>query len=360
MKKIFYLLLCFLFLTACSEDRDIADVPVKKPAALVIVVEDANTTKTSYAGLSTTFENGDAIGVYAVDASGNVMATNAKFTKEGDSWTTTANVVFNPDWKYYAYFPWVASPYAPDFMQNDINDIFALFLTDTGNKFHHADQSTKASYAASDLMMAQGSPSGTDKVIFSMYHKKGLAVLSGQGMAFTSFTGNVPYMPGDGKGYYLMKPSTETTVGGQAITAATGKYVSCVYSMAAVADAATDISMYNTAGTLQTSRSTANCYMIHNAGIYKLPLVYGNAITAGVTKTSAYTAPASGTYVMQNFKNHANQNITDPWINNNKKSETENITVDEAQLLWQDAQELVNAVGIYDNYLVFRVPTAAA
>ena len=356
-----------LCMTACSADDEMVSntqAPVN-PDNLNIEVSDAGTmtdesTRATYSGLTTTFENGDAIGVYAVNASGTVMTANAKFTKSGDSWTSPTSVVFNPEWSYYAYYPWVASPYTPNFAASGVDNQFATFIADASNKFHQTNQSTKANYQASDLMIAQGSPSGTNKVIFSMYHKKGLARLSGGGMAFTTFSGNVPYTNGDYK-YYLMKPSTATTVGGKSLTAASGKYVDCVYDMATIASSATDISMYNTAGTLQGSRSTANCYMIHNAGTYKLPLVYGNAITSGSTKTSAYQAPSgSGTYRMANFKNHANQNITDPWIKNNKKSASVNISVDEAELLWQDKQSLVSAVGIYGDYLVFKVPSAAS
>ena len=356
-----------LCMTACSADDEMVNntqAPVN-PDNLNIEVSDAGTmtdepTRATYSGLTTTFENGDAIGVYAVNASGTVMTANAKFTKSGDSWTSPTSVVFNPEWSYYAYYPWVASPYSPDFAASGVDNQFATFIADASNKFHQTNQSTKANYQASDLMIAQGSPSGTNKVIFSMYHKKGLARLSGGGMAFTTFSGNVPYTNGDYK-YYLMKPSTATTVGGKSLTAASGKYVDCVYDMATIASSATDISMYNTAGTLQGSRSTANCYMIHNAGTYKLPLVYGNAITSGSTKTSAYQAPSgSGTYRMANFKNHANQNITDPWIKNNNKGGGVKISVDEAELMWQDANGLIDAVGVSGDWLVFRVPSAAS
>lgn len=132
--------------------------------------------------------------------------------------------------------------------------------------------------------------------------------------------------------------------------------------MADVADAATDISMYNTEGTLQEGRSTANCYMIHDAGIYKIPLVYGNAITKGYTLASSFQAPSgSGTYRLATFKNHAGQDIIDPWIKNNYLADgSTKITVDEAQLLWQDANGLVDAVGVSGVWLLFRVPEAAS
>ena len=354
-------------MTGCSAEDEMAGAqqPPKSNAQFEIEVSDAGSdadgeTRAAYSGLTTTFETGDRIGVYAVDGSGTVQTANAMFTKQaGGSWTTSTTIVFNPEWSYYAYYPYVASPYTPNFALSGIENQFSNFISDASNKFHQANQSSKANYSASDLMIAKGTLSGTNKVAFSMFHKKGLAVLSGEGLGFANFSTNIPYQNGD-KMYYLMKPSTATSVGGQSLTAASGKYVSCVYGLEDIAASATDISMYNTAGTLQGSRSTANCYMIHTAGIYKLPLVYGNAITNGVTKTSAYQAPSgSGEKRMANFKNHANRNITDPWIKNNSNG-TRNIAVDGAELLWQDKSNLVTAVGAYGDWLVFKVPNAAS
>ena len=370
--NLFFLsLMAVAITTGCSADDEMlngqnkADEPVNTNSIAIEVIDcgmgNGETTRTVYSGLTTTFETGDRIGVYAVDGSGTVQTANAMFTKQaGGDWTTSSTIVFNPGWSYYAYYPYVASPYTPNFAASGIENQFSTFIADASNKFHQADQSTKANYSASDLMIAKGTQSGTNKVVFSMYHKKGLARLSGEGMTFTTFSGNVPYTPGDGYRYYLCKPSTPTTVGGMSLTVASGKYQDCVYDMATIAASATDISMYNTAGTLQGSRSTANCYMIHSAGVYKLPLVYGNAITAGVTKTSAYQAPSgSGTYRMANFKNHANQNIIDPWIKNNSNG-SRNINVDGAELLWQDKSSLITAVGAYGDWLVFKVPNAAS
>ena len=354
-----------LLMTGCSADEEMTtgvQAPTN-PNTLSIQVSDAGAltdslgTRAAYSGLITTFENGDAIGVYAVTSDGTVMTSNAKFTKSGSSWTSSTDVVFNPEWTYYAYYPWVASPYNSDFSQTGIDNRFSTFIADASNKFHINNQSTKANYQASDLMLAEGECSGTNTVLFSMYHKKALAVLSGAGMSFTAFSTNIPYENGGNK-YYLMKPSTSTSIGGKTVSAASGKYVNCVYSLSDIADAATDLSMYNTAGTLQANRNTANCYMVHDAGIYKIPLVYGNAIKGGATNSSAYTSGASGSYVLTNFVNHANYAITDPWIKNNKKTASANITVDDAELLWQDNNVLVNAVGVTGDWLVFRVPQA--
>ena len=116
-----------------------------------------------------------------------------------------------------------------------------------------------------------------------------------------------------------------------------------------------DLSMVDCAGNDRASRWTANCYMVHTAGYYKLPLVYGNAIKAGEDNTVAYNPgeKTSDYPYCANFVNHAGQAITDPWIKNN------GITVTQAELLWQDADGLVTAVGIDGDYLTLTVGTDA-
>ena len=118
----------------------------------------------------------------------------------------------------------------------------------------------------------------------------------------------------------------------------------------------TDLSMVDCAGNDRASRWTANCYMVHTAGNYKLPLVYGNAIKAGADNTAAYNPGVMTTSnpYCANFVNHDDQAITAPWIKNN------GITVTQAELLWQDAQGLITAVGIVGDYLTLTVGKDAA
>ena len=117
---------------------------------------------------------------------------------------------------------------------------------------------------------------------------------------------------------------------------------------------ATDLSMVDNAGNARSTMSTANCYMVHTAGDYKLPLVYGNAIKDGAANTDAYTGVENANTTLT-FPNHAGKPITDPWIKNNKDESDNGITVVSAELLWQDAQGLVTAVGIDGDYLTLTV-----
>ena len=105
-----------------------------------------------------------------------------------------------------------------------------------------------------------------------------------------------------------------------------------------------DLSTHDVKGN-PTSRNTANCYVISHPGYYKIPLVYGNAITNGNTNTNAYTYTGSSTdpniaFVLKHFKDHNNQDITDPWIE--KTNGGANNGVDGAKLVWADTPNLVH------------------
>lgn len=129
--------------------------------------------------------------------------------------------------------------------------------------------------------------------------------------------------------------------------------------------APTDLSMVDCAGNARNNGMwTANCYMVHKAGKYKLPLVYGNAIKDGAANTAAYNPDEMTTSnpYCANFVNHADQAITAPWIKDNKDATNNNITVTTAELLWQDAQGLITAVDISEDgdYLTLTVGKNAA
>ena len=456
--KFFYLsmfLAASLGFASCSED--LSDGENKNQQTLKIEVADASlgsaTTRATYSGYTTTFASGDQIGLYVVKGT-RVVNANVLYEFDGTDWTTDADVEYNSGYTYYAYFPYVASPYTPDFTQSTVDDKFDLFIYDASNKFHNANQSTKANFQASDFMLAQGTTGGSPNTItFSMYHKKGLAVFDGEGAADATFTGNIPYLMSSTK-YFLMKPSTNTeftddestytlnassghyvthniaesytnyfltvtaptaftyaggtnsysiqsykqnssgtkskaaawtatydtdgdgvfddaqpswltdfTASGDGSTAATNYNAtvsaqtsssgSGVTSSSVLASAAEvtdyDLSLHTVAGA-DCSMTTANCYLVHAPGTYKLPLVYGNAIMNGTPNSGAYNPSGSSSATfLKPFLNHAGSGITDPWLKNN------GATPDGASLVWQDVNGMVSAVGISGDYLTFTV-----
>lgn len=470
MKSKFFLiagLTAVMFASSCSEHLE--NDALSSSQSLIIEISDANldgkaTTRAAYSGYTTTFESGDIIGLYVVKGS-RVINANVPYTFNGTAWTTSSTVEYNDSYSYYAYYPYISSPYTPNFAQSTVDGKFSNFLTDTSDKFHKANQSTKANFQASDLMIAEGSKSGSNTVSFSMLHKKGMAVFNGDGAADATFTGNIPYLMGTTK-YFLMKPSHSTSFtddeGTYSLSAASGRYVthnvegytnyilnvvgpsSFTYSggtnaygiqsykqnsagtkskaaawtasydtngdgvfndskpswltaFTASGDGSTTTTNYSATVSAQSAMSptsvsassvlaaatpvgsssdyydlstnggvssmtTANCYMVHAPGYYKLPLVYGNAIKNGTDNTVAYNpgGTASTTYCT-NFVNHSGNNISAPWITKSGSGVNGgmNITVDGAQLIWQDVNGLTTNYTIEGDYLKFQIPAGS-
>lgn len=54
------------------------------------------------------------------------------------------------------------------------------------------------------------------------------------------------------------------------------------------AGSVTDLSMFDIYGN-SISQTTANCYVVSKPGIYKFPLVFGNALKNGSVNSLSYT-----------------------------------------------------------------------
>lgn len=104
------------------------------------------------------------------------------------------------------------------------------------------------------------------------------------------------------------------------------------------------------------TRNTANCYVVNAPGYYKLPLVYGNAITNNKTNTESYEfhngdVDDCNGKALQYFTDYNGQTITQATISGAK----------DAILVWQDAYNLVSDVKLEYNgsdgydYLTFKV-----
>jgi len=390
-------------------------------------------TRVEYTGFSAEFQEGDAVGVFAVNGT-TVVSENVKFTRQADgSWLPESGrkVTYNPDFEYYAYYPFTSSPYSFGTSGN-ADTRFAAFITDSNDKFHQDDQSTLANYMASDYMHAQGVVTGKRVVKFIMNHMKGLAVIDDSEIPnkwyyFDDdrykyspdliYTGNVPYSSGNYK-YYLMKPNTPTAVGGLELSAASGKYVKAKaeltgtptylfstssdqgntygnyssncptwlaiglqendditdFSISTVATKTTtislgngmkrftegdnvlkaaapvsdvDLSLVDNAGNPTNSMTTANCYLVHAPGTYKIPLVYGNAIKNGIGNNSYFTSN-TGSNILKGFVDHNGTKINSPFI-------TYTYEVDDAKLIWEDVKGVISSVGIDGDFLTFEV-----
>ena len=122
-----------------------------------------------------------------------------------------------------------------------------------------------------------------------------------------------------------------------------------------------DLSMVDNAGTARASMTTANCYLVHAAGDYKLPLVYGNAIKNGADNRVAYYPGENSTITngTNQFINHAGTPISGPWITKSTSGTGVNkgmgLTATSAELLWQDRSGLITSVSVNGDYLEFTV-----
>lgn len=422
----------FLSLTSCKElldnpyDPNALHVEVTDGYGISTPEDGSKATRATYTGFTTTFDEGDAIGVYVYDGT-KYVASNVKFTKQSDgSWLPDGKIVYNPSYTYYAYFPYSENAYTPSTAEGDVDVKFADFISDADDYFWKPDQSSKADFTASNLMLSSAKANRDGTVKFTMKHARGLAIISignncwyysyGEKHSLTPvFTGNIPYQQDDIT-YFLMKPDSITTLDGIAIKASAGKYAykaikitsspNFEYSVSTdgglswseysstypkdpeswfdineqldplkiqvspynikttnirVADASlqaapivsdVDLSMVNNDGTAREKRETANCYLVHAAGTYKVPLVYGNAIKNGVGNPLSYHPSVTNP---RNLVNHNDEEIytgdndSDPWIKNH------GITIDGAKLIWQDSKGLIADVGIDGDYLTFTV-----
>ena len=148
------------------------------------------------------------------------------------------------------------------------------------------------------------------------------------------------------------------TVSAQTVSVSSGTASSILSGATEVGTSSDYYDLSTNGGT--TSMTTANCYMIHAPGYYKLPLVYGNAIKNGTDNQTAYK-PGSVSNGLANFINHAGTAISAPWLT---KSGTGvnggmGLAVNGAQLIWQDVNNLTTDYAIDGDYLKFKVPAAS-
>lgn len=96
-------------------------------------------------------------------------------------------------------------------------------------------------------------------------------------------------------------------------------------------------------------RNTANCYVVNTSGHFKFPLFYGNAITNGSKYEPGYIfggASKSPLQALRNFTDYKGNPISQPEI----------VGAHSAQLVWQDAYNLISNVKLTsDGYVSFDI-----
>ena len=110
-----------------------------------------------------------------------------------------------------------------------------------------------------------------------------------------------------------------------------------------------DLSMYYWSGSdykaWSKGQNTANCYPVHGAGTYMIPLVYGNAIKYGNDNKDAYhtdNTAETGSVVLNDFIDARGEKITQPYIYANNSS----YYPKGACLMWQDVDGMITPTSV--------------
>ena len=138
-----------------------------------------------------------------------------------------------------------------------------------------------------------------------------------------------------------------------------------------------DLSYYDYNGYKTTNMNTANCYVVHRPGWYKIPLVYGNAIKEGAVNKNAFFWPnirsttdsETGvvTYYDTEFEDSYGQKFNEsssPYVK--AHMEAAGKSLGEAALLWFDSPCVMNVEAeLRDKdsqcpYIVFHIPASKA
>lgn len=142
-------------------------------------------TWTAHSFPKTSFQKNDKIGLYVINAVGNLEVKNEKLTYykrydcDGYTWVldNVDNVQLPPGYRYFVYYPYSASMPDVDRTALTASDFFKTKISSLADNVV-ADQSNEGIFLAQDFQIAKGiiGPDG-GSLVFNMEHQVGLAVL---------------------------------------------------------------------------------------------------------------------------------------------------------------------------------------
>ena len=141
------------------------------------------TTWTAVGYPKQSFNNNEAIGLYAVSKDGLVVIPNIKLVKQQDGegntiWKTENDqrFLFTTNYKYFAYYPYRAADPTVDVTKDNADEFFKDMIT---NWNPVQEQKTKDILLSQDLQVGEGVIDGDASTLtFNMEHSMGLAVLN--------------------------------------------------------------------------------------------------------------------------------------------------------------------------------------
>lgn len=182
MKHILYILFVAIAFAACSTDNHLETekMPMEisvDVASFVGKTQDVSTRASVNNGIYTTFAEGDDLGVFVVDKSGNIVADNLRYVvaKTGNAYpvdgsgnVVTSKIYYDSEYKYFAYAPYDAQ-YSGC---KSVDDIKKIYTSAFNTKY--ADQSTLEKYCAADLLVCDKPEWTAPRMRFSFTHAMSL------------------------------------------------------------------------------------------------------------------------------------------------------------------------------------------
>lgn len=222
-KIIFMALVMATAMTGCNQNNELGTPAPSSEEDVLNVVATANdfvlsdaTSRVSETNYTTTFEEGDAIGVFVV-RDGEALVSNMKMTlgADGTTWAgeNNAKLYYYKDADYIAYSPYTEGLSATS--ETEIVDYFTTKLEGT------TGQSTLEDYQAADLMtasVAEAEVTRDQNINFKFVHKMSMIEIKVPIRAYTTTDGYGYSAPlglkvkiGDKEGFSLCTFGKETT-----------------------------------------------------------------------------------------------------------------------------------------------------
>ena len=157
------------------------------------------------------FVDGESIGLYVVDDTGQLVGKNIKLTRNNNVWELNDNDKFMllTRYKYFAYYPYSTTAPAVTASADNAADFFASKISSLSLK---DDQRDKSDLLAQDFQVATGlvGPNAST-LTFQMEHSMGLAVLNLEEKSIAKtrrfYTNNYTYYYPDLPGHATIKPT---------------------------------------------------------------------------------------------------------------------------------------------------------
>ena len=244
MKHILYILLVAIAFAACSTDTllETEKVPMEisvDVASFAGKTQDVSTRASVNNGIYTTFAEGDDLGVFVVDKSGNLVADNLRyvvaktgnaFPVDGSGNVVTSKIYYDSECKYFAYAPY-DEQYTGCKSVAEIKSKYTSVFND-----RYADQSTLEKYCAADLLVCDIPEWTAPRMRFSFTHAMSLLQVFYNG-DYTELTIEAPvvlskmYLPEGKSTYrYVTLPQNELQIYGMALSRHTDESEAPSYS----------------------------------------------------------------------------------------------------------------------------------